>query len=755
MDRYGRPLSPGSRRIHQPGRSSTGTIYSSSFDPYYGPTRTSREFTTVAGPRSSADRVVPSSRVVPKYKPSSPPLRQSREDFVVRPRRLTLDPEGPEIRRPLSVIDSSSPNRAKPIITTADRPASPLSKPGRLRPEEPHYLLPASSTKRHSRNYTIGSTDSGRLVTDGRDLRERSERGGYRSTGIGGGRSGYNLNQPLVRQPQGDQDRGGYEYTDRREQMYRDTEPKPRVRRDGYAGGRERPLSMTGLEDYAPRVQRADRETGPPVSTRGFGAIGRSGSLRQNTGARDYDPAPSDFSHDDYERRKANVPRVALHQDPGDRYIPRRDDEPYEDVRTKPRKTVFEDERPERAEHKSHELHEDRSRRHSKQPGDEGRAEVRPREYYRDGYDRNGDDRPRRHHDREYHRDYDRDEDRDWDRDRRRRDEPVKEKRDPQPRDKQYHGDHGLDNPVLMGGAAAVTALAAESARHHHHHPHHHKERDETDFRQDPNRGSRDRLAVGSLPTESTSTSTVSGDKDEEEERRERHRRKRERREREEREARELAERDHRRAPEEVAYFREQESRRGPEAFPPARDNAIHEQKSYERTSPNNNRRVPEIPNHQPRHHHHYSRTPDQDSYSDSSSSSDSSDDTRPRIIPVVTPASEFPPEPSAPKGILRKPKEKFPEDPAPVREGVAPLKDAGKKGIPPHARWTKIDRKLVNPDALKAGNERYEERADYVIVLRVLTKEEIEQYAAKTQEIRAQRGIGPMGEGGSQEERR
>ncbi|KAF7179420.1 hypothetical protein CNMCM7691_008353 [Aspergillus felis] len=94
--------------------------------------------------------------------------------------------------------------------------------------------------------------------------------------------------------------------------------------------------------------------------------------------------------------------------------------------------------------------------------------------------------------------------------------------------------------------------------------------------------------------------------------------------------------------------------------------------------------------------------------------------------------------EPDAPpKGILKPPRAKFPEEPNPVREGVAPLKDAHKKGIPPGARWTKIDRRLVNPAALEAGNERYEERPDYVIVLRVLTKEEIQGYAVKTQEIR------------------
>ncbi|KAI1004880.1 hypothetical protein K3495_g3334 [Podosphaera aphanis] len=89
-------------------------------------------------------------------------------------------------------------------------------------------------------------------------------------------------------------------------------------------------------------------------------------------------------------------------------------------------------------------------------------------------------------------------------------------------------------------------------------------------------------------------------------------------------------------------------------------------------------------------------------------------------------------------KGILRQPRDKFPEDPAPIREGVAPLKDAKKDGIPPDARWTKIRRRLVNPEALEAGKERFEAREDFVIVLRVLTKEEVQAYADLTQKIRA-----------------
>jgi rubredoxin len=90
----------------------------------------------------------------------------------------------------------------------------------------------------------------------------------------------------------------------------------------------------------------------------------------------------------------------------------------------------------------------------------------------------------------------------------------------------------------------------------------------------------------------------------------------------------------------------------------------------------------------------------------------------------------------------LRKPTEKFPEDPDPIREGVAPHKSALKgKDIPPGARWTKIDRRLVNPEALEEAKERFEERMDCVIVLRVLTKQEIQKLADRTAEIRAARG--------------
>lgn len=89
-------------------------------------------------------------------------------------------------------------------------------------------------------------------------------------------------------------------------------------------------------------------------------------------------------------------------------------------------------------------------------------------------------------------------------------------------------------------------------------------------------------------------------------------------------------------------------------------------------------------------------------------------------------------------RGILKQPKVSFPEESNPIREGVAPHKEDKKlKDAPPGARWTKINRKIVNPEALTIGKERFEVRDDFVIVLRVLDKEEIQAYAAATQVLR------------------
>ena len=58
-------------------------------------------------------------------------------------------------------------------------------------------------------------------------------------------------------------------------------------------------------------------------------------------------------------------------------------------------------------------------------------------------------------------------------------------------------------------------------------------------------------------------------------------------------------------------------------------------------------------------------------------------------------------------------------------------------EGIPANARWTKISNTLVSPEALDLGHERYDLREHFVIVLRVLTRDEVQEYAEMTQRIR------------------
>jgi hypothetical protein len=78
-------------------------------------------------------------------------------------------------------------------------------------------------------------------------------------------------------------------------------------------------------------------------------------------------------------------------------------------------------------------------------------------------------------------------------------------------------------------------------------------------------------------------------------------------------------------------------------------------------------------------------------------------------------------------QSILKQPRESFPIKPLFPREGVAPKYI--RHGIPHNARWTKISRHLVCPEALESGKERFETRDDCLIILRVLTREDIEQY--------------------------
>ncbi|KAF2738524.1 hypothetical protein EJ04DRAFT_573686 [Polyplosphaeria fusca] len=71
-------------------------------------------------------------------------------------------------------------------------------------------------------------------------------------------------------------------------------------------------------------------------------------------------------------------------------------------------------------------------------------------------------------------------------------------------------------------------------------------------------------------------------------------------------------------------------------------------------------------------------------------------------------------------------------------------------KHIPPGARWTKINRRLVDRKALIEADEKFEEREDSVVVLRVLTREEIVKLAERTRQIRTYwEDVGEVEKGG------
>ncbi|CAO1596949.1 hypothetical protein XANCAGTX0491_000776 [Xanthoria calcicola] len=88
-------------------------------------------------------------------------------------------------------------------------------------------------------------------------------------------------------------------------------------------------------------------------------------------------------------------------------------------------------------------------------------------------------------------------------------------------------------------------------------------------------------------------------------------------------------------------------------------------------------------------------------------------------------------------KSAMRSPTEKFPENLDFIRPGVATSKDSG---VSSKALRTRIRRELVDPEVLDRGRERYEKNEDFVVILRGLTREEIQEYATQTQKLRVQR---------------
>ncbi|KAI9812325.1 MAG: hypothetical protein M1827_004774 [Pycnora praestabilis] len=764
-DRYRRPISPGSRRLATPLRSSTGSVvYNPSFDPYYPPPRSSREL--ISSPRSSGDRVLDPTRAVPH--------RSVRDDsgitgnYVSRPRRATLEAEGGPSRRPLKIIPPSDTVRARPIIhggTTLGRPSSPLAKARIPADEGDYYVTPArtNSNRQHRRIYSVDSND---VVSKAQELqlpdkgRERLDRGAYRHTGLSEGRSST-TKASTARQSDSVDDGYGYSYTDPREQMYRDTAPRPRPRpRDG-TRPKERPISMTGIEDYAPRGS-ISRDSGPPPTTRGLDKLDRSSSVKHRPrtsadDARDHPNIRDEQYYDSRSRSSARRP-IALdqpHDDDSESYSGSYSED-YDDYRDRQRSARPYDDEVEARGFGIRNEAADRLMPLEEEATRGGNRRKEPR--FSDLPIKEISDEPLHEMDRRRReprvtgtreRNYSDDDLRD------------RERRRTEPREREDRRREVIDDEIAQRDIRR-TDLRERDPR----------ERDPTE--RDPReRDPRERDPRERDPRERDIKAREVSDEDEDEDYlRDKERRRKERRERREMREREPQERepqerdDRDREASDEDEVREHERRR----------KERRERKKRERDAlleiPADPRDVDPrelgIPDGELRERDPADRDPREvdllerdlrdrevrekevrDSEFRERGSQRALDDDEPLVrepfeaqeerstrVRIQSPSTEK--ESEAPiKGILRPPREKFPEEPEPIREGVAPLKDAGKKGIPVGARWTKIDRKLVNPAALEEAHERFEERENYVIVLRVLSKEDIQKYAEKTQEIR------------------
>ncbi|RDL39608.1 uncharacterized protein BP5553_03948 [Venustampulla echinocandica] len=105
------------------------------------------------------------------------------------------------------------------------------------------------------------------------------------------------------------------------------------------------------------------------------------------------------------------------------------------------------------------------------------------------------------------------------------------------------------------------------------------------------------------------------------------------------------------------------------------------------------------------------------------------------------TDLSESPPQVGS--LAIRPPKANISRDglstsPRPETIRLAP--DSQGNEIPPDAKWTKINRRLVSPEVFDQDGRRYEARPDFVAVLGVLSRKEIEEYTMRSQELRAAR---------------
>lgn len=780
-DRYARyPPRASSPKLYNPARLSMPIVSHSGHDHTLHAIPTRREVIATT-PRSSADHInaaAPYVTTTYKIKPEVPGRTSSVRE-AGRPRRSTLESG----QRP--PVIHAAPRHHHAVHASTARPASPLANPYRSSDEAYDYAVPASSGKHrssHRRVYsaTVDNADVSRLAREGHTS-DRLRTGSGREpvyAESGPRRHAYPIAVPAIRHPDtvaDDYGDDGYGYTNPRDLVSYDLDntQKRHHRQNSADGHRSRPTSISSYADLAPRgYDPRERERGPPPTTRGFDKI----PARTPT----YDPPvrmPEPVSRPRGESGYESAPRTSTRR-PVSVYQERDNAPAYRDDYYDPR---YDESRDRREGHRPERRDDTVEQRgfglRAERPDYDDRPDRAPekkssgREALTAGLSiaasalgfgavakaANSDERdePRREEDR------------------RRRDESQ------EPRSRRDVADEKSVDP---------------SGRDHKGRPPREdrdREAPEPTTRDRRDRGSRDENEYidlhGRNPQERVKPRDDRTDRDElrphdPRERRRHHR---------DRSTSAVNSRNNSPPSEESSERRQRKERAIPETQAPFNPNdpmdlralkeALNNQDTKDRKEPTRElvrepardatreapreqaRELPrdqarEPPREQPRESpreaafdprdardlHNIQaelKARDERGRRDMSGSSEeqanNGNSNQERQLRVVSPPREKV-EDKPVKGILRQPREKFPEDPAPIREGVAPLKDAKKDGgVPADARWTKISRKLVNPAALDAGKERYEARDDFVIVLRVLNREEVQAYATKTQQIR------------------
>lgn len=785
--RYNRPSSPRGRYTN-PGRASTGTFA----DPYYD----SSYYVRPSSPRSSVDRIGGSKQTyyVPNTSSSSRTNSLKYDSYTGRPRRNTNE----QTSRPNVSSLTSLPIRT-PYTPHShlDNPSSPLSQSWDTRGDT--YITPGPSRREHKKVYSVDDTSHKTQLVAERDLIESSRHRdsvdrGYSLTS--GGRSYHNSSKPPPRLTDLGDD--GYSYTDPAS-MYRDTEPAWRRQRAGSMDRSARPTSMIGERS----ARTSTRELGPPPSTRGFDKInnaiprpqGRAPSIERAREIPKYDPYPDtaptrssstrqhapaihqeprehrrDTYHDEYDRRDREVENKrhstgGRFEDrdvasrgfgiaPGNAVVPHEQYAPdrqpnwnaQEPVRSTPQAPPTQYYTSDRA---TAQMPEPRMPRDRDVAPPQDNYEKRPRERESSrpepkgivnaaagaaagvaatlgaaGYMKSRDKERERETDRDSSAERERERERERRREhdeRDRRDRALDDRRDDRRDRRQDERREALPPPppppttaAPVPGYAPLREDDRKSRERRHQdddwerssrkpasegsgdeRPRHYVDRDSERRKDpapkeailDPDEEYRRRIQQEERTTRATRDRDYS-DSDREQDRRRR-----------------KEERDRSRGPEDRSRVSAQSSKEPASSRYDERSSSIYDANLVQEPDSIEGAMVPTSKN-----------------------------------VQIVTPPKDAPP---VVKGILRKPTQKFPEDPEPIREGVAPHKDALKgKDIPVGARWTRIDRRLVNPEALEQAKERFEERMDCVIVLRVLTKQEIQKLADRTRKIREARGV-------------